>query len=35
MEGSINAEPDSHTNKEMDRQGYITMSAYYGQVCKN
>lgn len=35
MEGSINAEPDSRTNKEMDRQGYITMSAYYGQVCEN
>lgn len=32
MEGSINAEPDSHTNKEMDRQGYITMS---GKVCEN
>ena len=23
------------TNKEIDRQGYITMSAYYGQVCEN
>ena len=23
------------SNKEIDRQGYITMSAYYGQVCEN
>ncbi len=23
------------TNKEIDRQGYITMSAYYSQVCEN